>query len=435
MPPLEMQPSTPRRTRAGGPKTRPTRYAATEIDDAARAALVPALRAHKKGAFDAAVAGYTRVLALSPDALDAWMNLGAAEVMRGRARAAHAAYGRAMALSPGDPRVLRDAGIGLVAIGRFTEARAALLRAVDAAPDLVGARLVLSRLSGELGDPEAAILHAEAAITHAPDDASSHVELCRAHFDDRALAPCIAAAERAVALDPGFVWAQFLLCAARAWAGRATEAELAMLPPHLADAIASALATRVAETRAFATKRDTLHHALAIATGDGPVIELGVRHGISTRVIAERVPGDFHAFDGFVGLPEAWDGRPAGIFATAGEPPDLPQHVSLHVGMFHDTLPPFAAALDRSPRMIHVDSDLYESARTALAALGPKIAPGCVLVFDEYFGNKTWRDDEHRAFAEAARAFGWRFAHAATSLFTGQVVLRIVAVGDRSVQG
>lgn len=429
MPPVVTSPSTPRRTSAGGPKKRPTRYRADALPDTSAHVLSRALRAHKKGDYDAAVAGYTRVLASAPDALDAWMNLAGAEVMRGRARAARAAYGEAIRRAPSDARLLRDAGIGLVAVGCSIQARAILMDAVAVAPDAIGARLVLARLCGELGDRPGAIAQAEAAVAHAPDDASSHLELCRARFDDRDLGPCIAAAERALSRDPGFVWARFLWVAARAWAAGSIPEEASALPSHLADAVGCALAARGAETRAFATKRDTLLHALSVASRSGAVIELGVRHGISTRVIAGVVTEDLHAFDGFVGLPEAWDGRPAGTFATAGEPPDLPPHVTLHVGMFHETLPPYAATLAGSPRLIHVDSDLYASASTALGALGPKVAPGCVLVFDEYFGNKTWRDDEHRAFEEAAQTFGWRFEHVATSLFTGQVALRIAAVG------
>ena len=76
---------------------------------------------------------------------------------------------------------------------------------------------------------------------------------------------------------------------------------------------------------------------------------------------------------------------------------------------------------------MHVDSDLYESARVSLETLGPRLAPGSVLLFDEYLGNERWRDDEHRAFTECSARFGWRWEVRSRSLVTGQVALRLRA--------
>jgi hypothetical protein len=66
------------------------------------------------------------------------------------------------------------------------------------------------------------------------------------------------------------------------------------------------------------------------------------------------------------------------------------------------------------------------SAATGLAILGPHLAPGSVLVFDEYVGNARWREDEHRAFLEAAGRMGWRFEELSLSWLTGQGVVRLV---------
>jgi hypothetical protein len=48
-----------------------------------------------------------------------------------------------------------------------------------------------------------------------------------------------------------------------------------------------------------------------------------------------------------------------------------------------------------------------------------------VIAFDEYLGHRGWPGDEHRALAEAAATFGWRFDVLALSWFTGQLVVRI----------
>ena len=78
-------------------------------------------------------------------------------------------------------------------------------------------------------------------------------------------------------------------------------------------------------------------------------------------------------------------------------------------------------------RLLHIDSDLYESARTVLAHLRPWIVPGTVLVLDEYLGHTTWRDDEYRAFIEAAQAYGWSYEYLALCWVTGQASVRLVA--------
>jgi hypothetical protein len=425
-PPQPTSPRPPRRTQAGGAKKRPARY----TTGPALQALARAIRAQKRGRTGEAEDAYREHLAREPGSLDALMNLAALAVLAGRMREAQALFARAGALAPGDARVQRDVGIGLAALGRFAEARVAFERAVADEGAPLGARLGLARACAALGDRAAAIAHAEDAVRAAPRSAPAHLELHRALFDDRAPEPCIAPAERAVLLDPGWALARFFLSGALRLAGRADEADAALGPEGLVarglvDALAYATRDQEPRPRTFATTRETLRFALGEARGTGPVLELGVRHGTSVRILAEdgcRV----HGFDSFQGLPEAWVGRAPGAFSTSGELPEVPPNVTLHVGLFEDTLPPFAARMTEAPRLVHVDSDLYSSARTALSVLGPRLEPGCVLVFDEYVGNATWRDDEHRAFREAAERFHWAWEELAVSWITGQGVVRLL---------
>ncbi len=48
--------------------------------------------------------------------------------------------------------------------------------------------------------------------------------------------------------------------------------------------------------------------------------------------------------------------------------------------------------------------DLYSSTKATFDALGDRIAPGTVIVFDEYIGNDRWAKDEFKAFQEAVLA-------------------------------
>jgi Flp pilus assembly protein TadD len=409
-----------RRSRAGGTRKRPARYGSPASEP-----LAIALRAHRKGELGRAVEAYAALVEGDPDCLDAWVNLASVWALLGRCGQAERAAERAIAIAPDDARVHRDVGFALAAVGRLERAHERFAAAVELDPGMVGALLALSRLSGELGDRAAAIAHAHRAVEAAPHDASAHLELHRAAFDPRALGPCIEAGRRAVELDPSHGIARFFLAGALALDGdrEAADALLdASLAPGLGDALAHALACEGATY--FATTRSTLRFAMDARTLAGPVIELGVRHGVSTRILAQDAP-IVHAFDSFEGLPERWHDRPAGSFSTAGELPDLPPNVVVHAGLFDDTLRPFCAALAEAPSLVHVDCDLYSSARSALFALGPHLDRACVIALDEYIGNETWREDEFRALTEAAAHFGWRLTVIGLSWITGQGVVRI----------
>jgi asparagine synthase (glutamine-hydrolysing) len=93
------------------------------------------------------------------------------------------------------------------------------------------------------------------------------------------------------------------------------------------------------------------------ATGIGGDTYYGYEDDLMTKVAA--------AFDAF-GLPLA------------------DNSVTLVRGLFQDTLPPPGAGAD-PVALAHVDGDWYESVRTCLDRLGPRLAPGGVMVIDDYF--------------------------------------------------
>ncbi len=147
---------------------------------------------------------------------------------------------------------------------------------------------------------------------------------------------------------------------------------------------------------------------------DGLVLEFGVYKARTTRYIAEQRDWHLHGFDSFDGLPEPWrDGFPEAKFSRAAMP-EVPENVTLHVGLFEDTLPGFLAALPDPPQPVaylHVDSDLYSSARTIFDNLADRIVSGTVIVFDEYFNYSGWEEGEFKAFQEfvAARGLGYEY--------------------------
>ncbi len=158
---------------------------------------------------------------------------------------------------------------------------------------------------------------------------------------------------------------------------------------------------------AVTRREDSLRIALARAPADGLVLEFGVGGGDSIRQIAAYAEGRaVHGFDSFEGLPEDWAGRPEerGHYSLGGSAPDVPASVTLHKGPFADTLPDFLVRHDGPCAFVHVDCDLYSSAKTVLEALAPRLLPGTVILFDEYFNYPTWRDNEYKAFQEFTEA-------------------------------
>jgi tetratricopeptide (TPR) repeat protein len=411
--------SEPRRTRAGGAKKRPTRY-----DDRPTAEpLRSALNAHKKGAFAEATAGYLLALDREPDRLDAWLNLAAVLVQRGRARDAAAAFVRARALALGNARALRDVGIGLCSIGLFDAGIAALDAALALDPSLIGAWLQRARACSESGRARDAIDAATEAARRAPGDPSAWLELHRARFsldDER----CSEAARTAFELDPTNPHAALALAAISLANGAPHEGALDALSAPWQRLLRWCVA-RVSDegSRALANKRDGL--VLAAQSIDAAeALEFGVRFGTSTRALAE-VCATVHGFDSFEGLPESFAAKPTGLFSMERTTPELPANVTLHVGWFEDTLPRFAEGLSRGAKLLHIDSDLYSSAIFVLDALAPALGAGSVIVFDELVGNEDWEQQEHRAIVEVSQRLRWSIEWLSVSWLTGQAVARL----------
>jgi ABC-2 type transport system ATP-binding protein len=175
--------------------------------------------------------------------------------------------------------------------------------------------------------------------------------------------------------------------------------------------------------------RATLEYGLSLAAGqDGMALEFGVHTGGTLSVIADAREGkNVFGFDSFDGLPEDWRaGFPAGHFAVE-EPPEV-RGAELVVGLFENTLEGFLREHPEPVAFVHVDADLYSSARTVLAHLGPRLSVGTVIVFDEYFGYPGWREHEYRAWEEFVAESGVRFDYEGFTEGNEQVIVRITGI-------
>lgn len=170
---------------------------------------------------------------------------------------------------------------------------------------------------------------------------------------------------------------------------------------------------------------ETLRHALSLAPSGGLALEFGVYTGTTLGIIAEaRGDGAVYGFDSFKGLPENWrSGFPEGAFDTDG----LPEvsGAELVVGWFDEVLPGFLAEHEGPVDFLHVDCDLYSSSKTVLELVGPRLCPGSVVLFDEYFNYPDWQRHEYLAWQEYVDRADITFAYEAYTLDNEQVAVRI----------
>ena len=114
-------------------------------------------------------------------------------------------------------------------------------------------------------------------------------------------------------------------------------------------------------------------------------LEFGVYCGDTINYFSRFTDETVYGFDSFEGLPETWRrGFKKGVFDRKGELPEVNKNVILVKGWFVRTLEDFISKQEeKEVAFIHVDCDLYHSAKYVLDALTNHIKPGCVIVFDE----------------------------------------------------
>lgn len=156
----------------------------------------------------------------------------------------------------------------------------------------------------------------------------------------------------------------------------------------------------------------------------GQIIEFGTNNGGWLKYFVDRLPQTiaFTGFDCFEGLPEAWDGLPAGSIKGFGAPTELwaddpaarakvmadaergisfpapPQpNVSILKGLFCETVPLFLKeGWPKDIRLIHFDADLYISTRPVLDTLCGRLDYRYLVLFDEFYS----ANHEFRAWQE-----------------------------------
>ncbi len=149
----------------------------------------------------------------------------------------------------------------------------------------------------------------------------------------------------------------------------------------------------------------------------GDVFEFGTFRGYTARLMAQLMaeldaPGSLYLFDSFAGLPESRSPVDRNSYEIAvnmrwrpgnmGVEPDMHERVHaavtailpldrVHVikGFFEETVGPFVPRTQAA--LVHVDCDLYESARLVLDEMFTKelVQDGMLLVMDDFNCNRA----------------------------------------------
>lgn len=191
---------------------------------------------------------------------------------------------------------------------------------------------------------------------------------------------------------------------------------------------------------AFDLKYHTLTHGCHQTRGTGYALEFGVGTGTSLGMIndvlgynCEKVVG----FDSFQGLPEDWkQGFPKGAFGVDEDQVEYEASriaeetgAEIVVGKFQDTLDRWMKENDSHPiSFLHIDSDLYSSAKYVLERTCEAWESDTIIVFDEFLNYPGWMEGEAKAWLEFLGAADpeWDFEYIAYTYNHQQVVIRIL---------
>lgn len=178
----------------------------------------------------------------------------------------------------------------------------------------------------------------------------------------------------------------------------------------------------------FASRHEMMPFTVGEMKVDGLVMEFGVATGTTINQIATLIPHKkVYGFDSFLGLPEDWAGLKEGHFARDSLP-SVHHNVELIVGWFENSLPRFLESNVEKVSFLHVDCDLYSSTQTIFNHLAPRIVPGTIIVFDEYFNYPGWLFEEYLAFQNFVSARRVKYEYISLVPAFEHVAVKILSV-------
>lgn len=185
------------------------------------------------------------------------------------------------------------------------------------------------------------------------------------------------------------------------------------------------------------TRSRLLDHAVKQVTTSGLWLEFGVYKGNDLKQIARQHAGDVYGFDSFEGLPEDWTHfQKKGRFSLEGAlPSQLPSNAKLVRGWFDQTLPSFLKEHEGPIAFLHIDSDLYSSAKTVLELVHGRLRPGTIIQFDDFVNYPGWKEGEHKAFQEFVLHSSLEYEYIGFASSDQAVALRVIDIQAPAASG
>lgn len=184
-------------------------------------------------------------------------------------------------------------------------------------------------------------------------------------------------------------------------------------------------AEHLAGARQLPTPDETLKFATELVSIDGLIVQVGTTRGTSLALLVAHLrERPTFGFGLSSGLPEDWrPGFPAGSFKSDGLP-EVRGATTID-GPYEQTLPKFLGEHAEPIALLHLDVNLYSSARTVLDLVADRLVTGTVIVIDEFFNYPSWQHHEFRAWLEFVERTGIEFSYEGYCFDNEQVVLKI----------
>ena len=137
------------------------------------------------------------------------------------------------------------------------------------------------------------------------------------------------------------------------------------------------------------------------------ILEFGVGAGNSINYFANKLSKhslNIYGFDSFFGNPEIWPGsnNTIGSSTQFGEiPKNLEKNVIIIKGKIEDTLIEFQKKNVEKIAIIHIDVNIYSTAKFILEKTKDKLQSGTIIIFDELVNyHFWWKKGEFKALKE-----------------------------------
>ena len=414
----------------------------------------------KQGKIDEAIEAYKKALSIKPNFSETYKNMGNALEEQSKLEQAIEAYNKALSIQPDYAESYNNMGVSLQKQGKLDEAIEAYNKALSIQPKYAEANKNMGIALNEQGKLDEAIDAYYSALKIKPDYPEVYNNLGITLNEQGKLDEAIEAHKKALAIKPDYTEVYWNLYGtaesireAKSWLEKCLVAE----PNHLkAKLTLSALKLYEGDEANFnevikSSPKDNpltrsidwvfslpklpplyfhrwalFDHMTNLSKKDRPFYEFGVWRGEAFRYLIKTFKKGY-GFDTFEGLPEDWHNEKAGTYSSGGNVPKI-KGGNFIVGKFEDTLPEFFAEKRPKASIINFDADLYSSTICALNFAKPVIDKHTILIFDEFFMNKNWEQDEYKALEEFCSKNNYTYEVLAISFFTKQVAVKIIGI-------